>query len=92
MRTRYEYIIKSVKFYRGGESLYAAYKDKLSKYGEVILNETDKEVHFYTRNLSFFLHNIGCEVVIHPATQWQRIPYIMLWDRPVTYANELIPV
>jgi hypothetical protein len=92
MRTRYEYIIKSVKFYRGGESLYAAYKDKLSKYGEVVFNETDKEVHFYTRNLSFFLYKIGCEVVIHPATQWQRIPYIMLWDRPVTYANELIPV
>lgn len=92
MRTRYEYIIKSVKFYRGGESLYAAYKDKLSKYGEVVLNETDKEVHFYTRNLSFFLYKIGCEVVIHPATPWQRIPYIMLWDKPVTYANELIPV
>lgn len=92
MRTRYEYIIKSVKFYRGGESLYAAYKDKLSKYGEVVFNETDKEVHFYTRNLSFFLHNLGCEVVIHPATPWQRIPCIMLWDRPVKCANELIPV
>ena len=31
MRTRYEYIIKSVKFYRGGESLYAAYDGHLDE-------------------------------------------------------------
>ena len=80
MRTRYEYIIKSVKFYKS-KSLYAAYKDKLSKYGEIIFDEKDNEVHFYTRNLSFFLHKIGCEVVIYPATPWQKIPYIMLIKR-----------
>lgn len=91
MRTRYEYIIKSVKYYKS-ESLYAAYKDKLAKYGEVVFDEKDKEVHFYTRNLSFFLHKIGCEVVVHPATPWRKIPYLMLWDRTVISANELIPV
>lgn len=89
MRTRYEYIIKSVKYCRD-EAVYKAYKDKLSKYGEVEFK--DGEVHFYTRNLSFFLHNLGCNVIMQPATRWQRIPYLTLWDKAVVYANELYPV
>ena len=34
MRTRYEYIVKSVK-YPLDKLVYEAYKDKLAKYGEV---------------------------------------------------------
>lgn len=40
MRTRYEYIIKSVKYCRD-ETIYQTYKDKLSKYGEVEFKEEE---------------------------------------------------
>ena len=89
MRTRYEYIIKSVKYCRD-ETVYQVYKDKLSKYGEVKFK--DGEVHFYTRNLSFFFHNLDCDVIVQSSTKWQRIPYLTMWDGQVEYANELYPV
>ena len=89
MRTRYEYIVKSVK-YPLNKLVYEAYKDKLAKYGEVEFK--DGEVHLYTRNLSLVTHNIGCSVIIEPPTKWQKIPYLVLWDKTVIYANELYPV
>lgn len=89
MRTRYEYIVKSVK-YSLDKLVYEAYKDKLAKYGEVEFK--DGEVHFYTRNLSFVTYNIGYSVIIQPPTKWQKIPYLVLWDKTVIYANELYPV
>ena len=89
MRTRYDYIVKSVK-YLLNKLVYEAYKDKLAKYGEVEFK--DGEVHLYTRNLSFVTHNIGYSVIIQPPTKWQKIPYLVLWDKTVIYANELYPV
>ena len=89
MRTRYEYIVKSVK-YPLNKLVYETYKDKLAKYGEVEFK--DGEVHLYTRNLSFVTHNIGYSVIIQPPTKWQKIPYLVLWDKTVIYANELYPV
>lgn len=89
MRTRYEYIVKSVK-YPLDKLVYEAYKDKLAKYGEVEFK--DGEVHLYTRNLSFVTHNIGCSVIIQSPTKWQKIPYLVLWDKTVIYTNELYPV
>ena len=89
MRTRYEYIVKSVK-YPFAKLVYEAYKDKLAKYGEVECK--DGEVHLYTRNLSFVTHNIGYSVIIQPPTKWQKIPYLVLWDKTVIYTNELYPV
>lgn len=89
MRTRYEYIVKFVK-YPLNKLAYEAYKDKLAKCGEVEFK--DGEVHLYTRNLSFVTHNIGYGVIIQPPTKWQKIPYLVLWDKTVIYANELYPV